>query len=95
MEEAGKFIPDEITPNQILLKRRLNSLQMKEGTKVSEHLNTFNNILNQLESVDVRMEEEDKVITLLCTLLHSNDNLVTTLSCSKAESLMVDDIADA
>ena len=51
---------------------------MKEGAKVSEHLNTFNDILSQLESIGVKMDDEDKAVTLLCTLPDSYDNLVTT-----------------
>ena len=53
-------------------------LKMKEGAKVSEHLNTFNDILSQLESIGVKMDDEDKAVTLLCTLPDSYDNLVTT-----------------
>ena len=64
--------------NRILLKKRLYSLKMKEGAKVSEHLNTFNDILSQLESIGVKMDDEDKAVTLLCTLPDSYDNLVTT-----------------
>lgn len=64
--------------NRILLKNRLYSLKMKEGAKVSEHLNTFNDILSQLESIGVKMDDEDKAVTLLCTLPDSYDNLVTT-----------------
>ena len=52
--------------------------KIKEGAKVSEHLNTFNDILSQLESIGVKMDDEDKAVTLLCTLPDSYDNLVTT-----------------
>ena len=64
--------------NRILLKKRFYSLKMKEGAKVSEHLNTFNYILSQLESIGVKMDDEAKAVTLLCTLPDSYDNLVTT-----------------
>lgn len=62
MEEAGEFTPNEVTsksdPFEVVI-----ILPEDEGRyyKLSEHLNTFNNIPSQLESVGVvRMEEEDK-----------------------------------
>jgi hypothetical protein len=66
----------------IYLKRQLYSLRMKEGTKVVDHLNTFNTLIVQLTSMEVKFEDEDKAITLLCSLLESWDNLVTSISFS-------------
>ncbi|KAF8377927.1 hypothetical protein HHK36_031315 [Tetracentron sinense] len=43
----------------------------------------------------IRMEDEDKAVTLLCTLLDSYDNLVTTLSCSKEDSPDLDSVCGA
>ena len=67
---------------RIYLKRQLYSLQMKEGTKVADHLNTFNTLIVQLNSTEVKFEDEDKAITLLCLLFESWDNLVTSISFS-------------
>jgi hypothetical protein len=55
---------------------------MKEGTKVVDHLNTFNTLIVQLTSMEVKFKDEDKAITLLCSLLESWDNLVTSISFS-------------
>jgi hypothetical protein len=68
--------------NKIYLKRQLYNLRMKEGTKVADHLNTFNTLIVQLTSMEVKFEDEDKAITLLCSLLVSWDNLVTSISFS-------------
>jgi hypothetical protein len=68
--------------SRIYLKRQLYSLQMKEGTKVADHLNTFNTLIVQLTSMEVKFEDEDKAITLLCLLFESWDNLVTSISIS-------------
>jgi len=40
---------------------------MKEGIPITDHLNTFNTLLVQLESIEVKFESEDKAITLLCS----------------------------
>ena len=50
--------------NRILLKRQLYSLRMKEGTSIADHLNVFNTLLVQLNSLDVKFDSEDKAITL-------------------------------
>ena len=57
--------------SRIYLKRQLYSLWMKEGTKVADHLNTFNTLIIQLTSMEVKFEDEDKAITLSCWLPES------------------------
>ena len=42
--------------NRILLKRQLYSLRMKEGVSITDHLNTFNTLLVQLESIEVKFD---------------------------------------
>jgi hypothetical protein len=46
--------------NMIFLKRQLYGLRMKEGTKITYHLNNFNTFLVQLTSMGVKFESEDK-----------------------------------
>jgi hypothetical protein len=65
--------------NIIFLKRQLYSLRMKEGTKIVDHLNVFNTLICQLSSMDVTYEDEDKSVTLLCSLSESWDHLVTSM----------------
>ena len=57
--------------SKIYLKRQLYSLRMKEGTKFVDHLNTFNTLIFQLTSMEVKFEDEDKAIKLLCSLPES------------------------
>jgi hypothetical protein len=42
---------EEILDEQDLVKRQLYSLRMKEGTKIYDHLNTFNTLLVQWTSM--------------------------------------------
>jgi hypothetical protein len=60
---------------------------MKEGMKITNHLNTFNTLLVQLTSMGVKFKSEDKEITLLCSLLESWDHFVTSISFSSTESI--------
>ena len=44
---------------------------MKEGTEIVDHLNVFNTLICQLSSMDVKIDDEDKAVNLLCTLPES------------------------
>ena len=63
--------------NIIFLKRQLYNLRMKEGTKITDHLNVFNTLICQLTNMEVKFEYEDKEVTLLCSISESWDHLVT------------------
>jgi hypothetical protein len=69
--------------SRIYLKRQLYSLRMKEGTKIVDHLNTFNTLIVQLTSMEVKFKDED----LLCLLPESWDNIVTSISFSSTDVL--------
>eukprot|EP00253_Pinus_taeda_P032927 PITA_32927 len=81
--------------NRILRKQKLYNLQMKEGTSITDHLNAFNTLLVQLESIEVKFELEDKAITLLCLLPESWDHIVTSISLSSSETLEFDDVVSS
>ena len=53
---------------------------MKEGSIVEDHLNEFNNLINKLLSVGVKVKDEDKVIILRCSLLDTWDHMVVTIT---------------
>jgi hypothetical protein len=46
---------------------------------VAEHLNTFNTMVSQLVSVEIKVSDEDKCISLLCSLPYSRDSLVVAV----------------
>jgi hypothetical protein len=57
--------------NKIHLKERLYTIHMSEGTSMQSHLNEFNSIIVDLESLDVKIDDEDKTILLVVSLPHS------------------------
>ena len=52
---------------------------MKEETTVLEHLNFFNKVISELLTIDVKIDEEDKMLILLSSLIESYDHIVTTM----------------
>ena len=73
------IVYDKELTNKLYLKKQLHGIWMKEGTTVLEHLNFFNKIINELLAVNVKIDEEDKVLILLTLLSKLNDHIVTTI----------------
>ena len=61
--------------NKLHLKRQMYRLCIKEGTSVLEHLR----IISKLLAVDVKVDEEDKMLILPSSLLNSYDYTVTNM----------------
>ena len=80
--------------NKLFLRKKLYNLRMKDGDSVTEHLNAFNTVVSQLASVDIKILDEDKCISLLCSLPDSWDSLVIAIG-SNATALQFDEIVSA
>ncbi|VFQ83578.1 unnamed protein product [Cuscuta campestris] len=68
--------------------------QMAEEANFNGHLDEFNKITTELESIDVKIEEDDKAVLLLASLPSSFHNIVTTLLFGK-ETLKFDEVVAA
>ncbi|XP_057426265.1 uncharacterized protein LOC130719671 [Lotus japonicus] len=49
--------------NRLLLKEQFHNLRMDEGTKISDHLSTLNNIISELESIKVEIDDEGEAVS--------------------------------
>jgi len=67
---------------------------MKDGDSVTKHLNTFDIVVSQLLSVDIKFLDEDKCINFLCSLQDSWDSLVIAIR-RNATSLQFDEIVSS
>ena len=66
-------------PHRQFLKQQLYSFKMVESKAIMEKLTEFNKILDDLENIEVQLEEEDKVIRLLCALPKSFESFKDTM----------------
>jgi len=80
--------------NKLFLQKKLYNLRMKDGDLVTKHLNTFNTVVSQLLSVDIKISDEDKCIILLCALPNSWDSLVIAIG-SNATTLQLNEIVSS
>jgi hypothetical protein len=78
--------------NKLFLGKKLYHLRMEYGYSVTEHLNGFNTLVSQLVYVNITIGEEDKCITLLCSLSDSWDNLVVTIGTTTQSTLKYEDV---
>ena len=65
--------------NKLWLKKQLYSLRMPESGNLVAHIQRFNQVYSKVMSLDVRIDEEDRTLLLLCSLSSSYDGLITTL----------------
>jgi hypothetical protein len=91
-EKLGNLYQSKPLVNKLFLRKKLYHLRMEDGDSMTDHLNVFNTLVSQLISIDIKMEEEDKCITLLCSLPDSWDNLVVAIGSSTKSTLKFEDI---
>ena len=54
--------------NKLFLQKKLFHLKMDENDTVTENLNVYNTLVSKITSVGIKLDEEDKCATLLCSL---------------------------
>ena len=91
-EKLGNLYQSKSLVNKLFLRKKLYHLRMEDGDSMVDHLNFFNTLVSQLISIDINMEEEDKCITLLCSILYSWDNMVVAIGSSTKYTLKFENI---
>ncbi|KAE8673710.1 hypothetical protein F3Y22_tig00111774pilonHSYRG00047 [Hibiscus syriacus] len=89
----SQFISKSLT-TKLYLNQRLYGLKMQNDHDLVQHMNVFNQIVSDLARLDVKIEDEDRAMILLCSLPPSCEHMVTTLTYGK-ETINVEEITAA
>ncbi|XXG39183.1 hypothetical protein AAC387_Pa01g0207 [Persea americana] len=80
MEALAKLYEKPSASNQVSLMRKLFNLKMVEDGNVNEHLNQFNTLTGQLESIGINSDDEARALLVLSSLPDSWEGLVIAVS---------------
>jgi hypothetical protein len=93
-DKLGKLYHSKSLVNKLFLKKKLYNLRMRDGDSVAEHFNAFNYVVIQLVSIESKLSDEDKCISLLFSLPDSWDSLVVAIGSNKT-SLKFDEVVSS
>ena len=77
--KLGKLCQSKSLVNKLFMRKKLYNLRNRDGDSMAEHLNTFNTVVSQLISVEIKISDEDMCINLLCSLPDLWDSLVVAV----------------
>ena len=77
--------------NKLMLKKQLYSLRMQEDEDVAGYIQWFNQMSMDLLNIGMDLEEEDKSLSLLCSL-SKNFNLLEMTLLYQKETLVYEEI---
>nr|TKS11700.1 hypothetical protein D5086_0000069980 [Populus alba] len=85
MEALFRMYEKPSANNKVCLMKKLFNLKMTEGIFVTQHLNNFNTITNQLSSIEIEFDENHALI-LLASFPSSWEGIKTAVSNSSEKS---------
>lgn len=80
--------------NQLYIKQKVYGLKMAESSELIQHINKFNQVLEDLQYLDVKYQKDNKLFMLLNSLPESYENLATTLMWGK-DHLELEEVTDS
>ncbi|KAK2967798.1 hypothetical protein RJ640_016982 [Escallonia rubra] len=96
MKALEKLYEKPSASNKVFLMKKLFNMRMSENGSVVNHINDFNGVTNQLESVGINFDDEIRALLFLRSLPDSWNNLVTTVSNSTiSRTLTLNDIVSS
>ena len=79
--------------NKMFLIKQLMTLRYRDGTQITDHLNTFQGIINQLAGMGIKFDDEVQGLCLLGTLPDSWETFRMSLSNSASDGVINMDLA--
>ena len=74
-EKLRSLYERKITQNKAFIARKLVNLKLKEGKSIAEHLSEFQNLVNQMVTMKLVIDDELQVLLLLSSLPDSRGRL--------------------
>ena len=93
--KLGSLYQSKSLVNKLFLQNKPYHLRMDDNGRVTEHMNAYNTLVSQITSVGIKMDEEDRCITLLCSLPYSWDNLLVAIGSAIQVTLKFDKIVSS
>jgi hypothetical protein len=93
MGKVGEVVSSKSLVNKLFLRKKLYNLRMRDGD-FGRAFEAFNTVVSQLVSVDIKISDEDKCISLLCSLPDSWDSLVVAIG-SNTTSLKFEEVVSS
>ena len=87
-EKLTKTYQSKSLANKLFLKKDLFGLKMEEDGDLRDHLNRFNGLINQLNSLDEKLKDEDKAVLLLVSLPKRYNTVITSLLVGKTKLVL-------
>jgi hypothetical protein len=89
-----KLYENPLASNKVFLMKYLFNMKMSESGSITNHLNDFNMVTNQLSSVGMNFDDEVRDLLILCSLPKSWHGLVMAMgnSISGSSTLKFDDV---
>jgi hypothetical protein len=86
MKELDKLYENPLTSNKVFLLKKFFDMNMSEDGSISDHLNEFNMVTNQLSYVGVKFDDEVRSLLILCSFPERWNVLVMVVSNSISSS---------
>ena len=85
--KVGILYQSKYLVDKLFVQKKLVHLRMDENGIMTEHLNVYNTLVSYTTYVGIKMDEEDKCITLFCSFPDSWDNLIVAIGSASQETL--------
>lgn len=81
--------------NRFYLKHRLYSFKMQEDKPISDQIDEFNKIIDDLENIEVSLEDEDKALILLNSIPRSYEHFKDAVIYGRDQSITLEEMQSA
>ena len=80
--------------NHLFLKQQLYTFRMRECTPLCDHLDYFNRIILDMKNIEIKVDDEDQALILLCSIPDAFDNFVNSTLYSR-DTISLTDVKSA